>query len=341
MRQRAFAVLLFLISGCAPAWAQAPDLIRLAPPDSGVLAGINLAQIRASDVGKSLLAKATSESSELKTLLATAGFDPLRDVDEIVIASPANSPKARGVFLLGGSFDPTRFAELAVAPGMSAETWHGVQVLTKQQEQPVAMACLNRTLIVGGDPETVRTTLARRNQAPGPRVELAAKAAEMRAAYDIWFVSHVSPADLTANAPDTHIAANPQLDLMRSIEQASGGLKFGSDFTMAADLTARTPKEAEDIAAALRLFIGLAASNQRDSKQAAAILEKLALATEGNTVKMSFSIPQAELVKSIEAAMERVRQTAPAAPAPPPPTDVKVYSSPKDMGVVTIAPPKP
>ena len=49
----------------------------------------------------------------------------------------------------------------------------------------------------------------------------------------------------------------------------------------------------------LRLFIGLAASNNRDAKQAAAILEKLVLRAEGNSVKLSFSIRRRELERLI------------------------------------------
>jgi hypothetical protein len=334
MRYRAFAILTAAILGCAPAWADGPDLIRFVPPDSGVLIGINLEQIRASKFGQTLLAKTGAGNAQLKAFIALAGFDPLKDINEIVIASPAKGQKTAGLFLLSGSFDPTRFAELAVAPGMSATQWHGVQVITREQEQPVAMACLDASLILGGDPETVRATIARRSQASGPGAELAGKAARMRAAHDIWLVSMVPPGGLTGNA---------QPGMLQSVEQASGGLKFGDELAITADLTTHTPKDAEAMAAAMRLFAGLAASNQRNSKQAAAILEKLVLRTEGNSVKMSLRIPEAEMEKAIETAMASARQvSAPGGSAPaaaPVPTELKVYSSPKDMGVVTLPPP--
>ncbi len=337
---RDFAVLLSLLSSCFLGWAESPDLVRFAPPDSGVLIGVNLEQIRSSDLGKSLLAKANLESAGLQKFIAMSGFNPLRDIGEILISAPAKGQKGRGLFLLSGSFDPTRFAELAVQPGMSASTWRGVQIITKKQEQPLSLACLNSTIVVGGDPESVRTAIARRSNGGGPDPELAAKAAEMRAANDIWLVSRVSPADLTDKVPAGAVAGNPQLELLRSVEQASGGMKFGPDLLLTADLTAHTPKDAETIASTMRLFIGLAASSQRDAKQAGAILEKLALRAEGNSVKLSFSIPQAELTKSIESAMTRAAQVRLPEPPRPEPTGVTIYSSPKDMGVKELPPQK-
>ncbi|HEX8983999.1 MAG TPA: hypothetical protein VF767_01155 [Bryobacteraceae bacterium] len=347
MRQRVFGILLSVIPACVLAWAGTPELVRFAPLDSGALIGINLEQIRASSLGKTILAKAASDNADLKKFIALAGFDPLRDIDEILIAAPGRNDKARGLFLLRGRFDPTRFAELALQPGMNAGAWHGVQVITKQQEQPVALACLSASLLIGGDLESVRATISRREKGSGPGAELAAKAAGMREANDIWFVSQVPPAGLTGGARASEAAENPQVQLLRSIEQASGGLKFGTNLVLAADLTTHTPQDAQSLTAVMRLFIGLAASNQRDSKQAGAILEKLALKAEGNSVKLAFSLPEAELMKSIEMAINQAqarmsarRESAPPPPPPSKPTEVKIYSSPRDMGVVVLPAPK-
>ena len=344
MRNRP-ALLLFilpLISVLACAADQA--LLRFAPPDSGVIIGLNLERILASGFGRSLASQAKLDSPEVKKFVASVGFDPFKDIHEVLIAAPAKNQKGRGLFLLRGAFDPTKFAELAVQPGLTAAMYRGVQILTKnQQEQPLSMACLDASTILGGDPESVRGAITRRDQGPGPDAALTAKALAIGAENDIWFVSHVSPAALTGDAP-TAGAAGPQMELLRSIEQASGGVKFGTDFVLAADVTTKTSKDAESIAAMLRLFIGLAASNKRDAKQAAAILEKLVLRAEGNSVKLSISIPQAELEKSIQQAME-ARKNALSAMAgepvisqPPPPTGVTIYSSPRDMGVVKLPP---
>lgn len=347
---------------CAFAWGADPALMNFAPPDSGVVIGINLDQIKASDLGQTIVSKL--DNADLKKFVATIGFDPLRDLHEILIAAPARNQKSHGLFLLRGAFDPARLAEVAAKqPGMTASNYRGLVIMTTngQGSEPMSLVCLNNSLMVGGDPESVRTAVSRNGAGPGPNPDLASKAAEMSLGYDIWLVSRVSPADFTGDAPATKFGGGVQMELLRSIEQASGGIKFGTNIVIAADLTTHTPKDAEGIASVLRLIIGLAASNQRNAKQAAAILEKLSLNADGNSVKLSFSMPQAELAQAVrssfESMMSQVKSgathgssqgTRPAGvvwPSPagvvrpkPQPTGVTIYSSPRDMGTVTLPP---
>ncbi len=311
-----------------------------------MIIGINLEQIKASSFGKIILSKL--DNADFKKVVASVGFDPLRDLHEILIAAPAGKQKSHGLFLLRGAFDPTQFAELTVQPGVTASTYQGVQILTMkgQAQQPMCLARLNGSLIVGGDSESVRAAISRRGEGPGPNAELAAKSAEMSLLYDIWLVSRVSPADLTGNAPEAKLGGGVQMELLRTVQQASGGIKFGPNMLITADLTTRTPKDAEGIAAMLRLLIGLAASNQHDAK-AAAVLQKIALKADGNSVKLSFSIPEAELAQAVQSAMDGMKQQmktgstqAAVAQPKPEPTGVTIYSSPKDMGIVTLPAPK-
>ncbi|MGE5646870.1 MAG: hypothetical protein ACM336_13875 [Acidobacteriota bacterium] len=346
MRNRPFA-LFALLPLCAVACAAESPLLRFAPPGSRVLVGINLRQVKASAIGQAIVSEASAkmEAGASDKFIAATGIDP-RDIDEVLIASPERS---RTVFLMRGSFDPTRFAEMAAGPDMTASMFQGVQILApaRQQQQPMAFACLSNTLIAGGDPAMLRSVIAARDSGPGPGAALEARAAELAAAHDIWFVSITPPVGLAGGIASGKAADNPQMQMLRSIEQASGGVRLGPTLDVAADLTTRTPEDAQNIAAALQLLIGLAAQGNRNSKQAAAILEKLALRAERNTVKLAFSIPEDELKKSVQAAVESARRRAQAAtapraatPAPAAPAGVTIYSSPKDMGVVTLPPPK-
>lgn len=342
-------VLLFALAASG-ALAADPALIALAPADSSVLIGINVRELLTSDFGREIMGQVRLNNPELKQFIQKAGFDPFRDISEVLIAAPAQAgkQKSRGLFIIRGSFDPTRFAELAVDPTLSAITFRGVTILTKKQAEPMSIACLDRSLMVGGDPESVRSAISRRGAPVGLDVAFVAKAVSLSRTYDIWLFSRVSPAMLAAEMPNAPAAAGPQMELIKSIEQASGGFKLGTDLLLAAEITTKTPKDAENIAAVVRMIVGLAASNGRDAKKAAALLEKLALRTDGNTVSLSLTIPEAELRKTLQASMQAMTKpaAAPAAePAPEPvpaaPTEIKIYSSPKDMGTVTIPPPKP
>jgi hypothetical protein len=331
----------FVLLGGLCLWAAEPSLLDLAPPESDLLVGLSLENIRGTDLGQFLLLQVKPDNPQFKAFVAKAGFDPLRDVDEILLAAPAKGGKSRGLLLARGAFDATRFAELAVEPGTSTSAYRGVQILTRQegQDEPLATALLSPSLIAGGDPESVRAAIERRRQNQRLQPRLAVKAADMALANDFWLVLNAPPTEFTGGTSPLETGA--MADLVQSVEQASAGVKFGTDLLVSADIQTRTPKDAAGLAAALRLFIGLAASSQRDAKQAGAILEKLKLRAEGNAVRLWMSVPEAEIASSIRAALTEAAKPKPAegqqAQAPPPePEGVTIYSSPKDMGTVTI-----
>ena len=324
--------------------ARATDasLLDLAPPEADLLVGLSLDRIRGTDLGQFLLLQVKPDSPQFRMFVQKAGFDPLHDVDDILLAAPAKNPKSRGLLLARGTFDATRFAELAAEPDAQVASYRGVQIVTRkgELEEPLATAFLSSSLIAAGDPESVRALIERRGRSQHLQPRLAVKAADMALANDFWVVLSASPAEFSGGS--SGFGSGPMADLVQSIEHASAGVKFGTDLLVSADIAAHTPKDAEGLTAALRLFIGLAASSQRDAKQAGAILEKLKLHAEGNTVKLWLAVPQAEIASSIRAALEAAAHPNPAEQPPPPPepTGVTIYSSPKDMGVVTLPPVK-
>lgn len=321
--------------------AAGPDLLALAPPDSALLVGINLEQIKSSKLGQSLFSQMKIENSDLKQWMDASGFDPLRDVREILIATPAVNRKARGLFFVRGSFDAARFAALARRPGVSLATYQGVSIFTKKQQEPVSLACLDSSLVIGGDPESVRTAVARRGGSGGPDPALAAKANELRRGQDIWVVARVSPSELAGDVPVPEFAGALQGDFVKSVRRFSGGLKFGPELLLSADLVTRTAEDAAGIAAALKMLLGLATSDRQNANSLAPLLEKLNLRADGDTVKIALAVPEEQLAQlfqsSLQGLMQGARKTA-AAPAPPAPprNDVIIYSSPKDMGVVKV-----
>jgi hypothetical protein len=310
-----------------------PSLLRYAPPDTSFILGVNFRALVESPVGMAAIAQAKS-GAELARFIAETGFNPLEDIDEIVIAGEANKAKNSGSILVRGRFDPAGLERLSTQQ-FSAADYQGVRVFTRTVDEPFSVALLSRALLVAGDPERVRQTI-RRGPGPGLAPELAAKAAELSAMH-VWFAAVIPTSALAS--PDLPQGINPEL--AKAIRQISGGITFGNDVVFACDLLARTPKDAESIAGIVRMFIGLAASSNRDAKEAAAVLEKLSIRTEGPSVRLGLTIPQAELVRWAQQARERAAASqAPARPAPPPPSGVTVYSSPQDMGVVTLPPPK-
>jgi hypothetical protein len=310
--------LLFCAVSISVANADEPSLLRLAPPDSEVLIGINVQQIRESDFGKMIASQAAvSGNPQFKAFSEKAGFDPLKDLNEVLITAPAKQ-KPNAFLMMRGRFDAAKLQKLATEGGMKASEYLGVTIMSKpeQQEGLSAVAVINSSLIVGGDLAGVRAFVARfasGREPAGLSPAVAAKAAEVSKANDIWVLLHA--------APSTFVPAGaiqgPMGDLVQSIEQVTLGLKFGSDIVLALDAVTHTPKDAEGLAGAVRMFSGMAAANQQGNKQVAALLQRLKVDSDGNTAKLSLAIPEAEAEAAIrDAITSKAKASQQSAPAP-------------------------
>jgi len=292
-----------------PAAAPAADssLLKLAPADTEALIGINIRQILASDFGKMVMAQmAGAGNPQVKAFSDMAGFDPARDLDEILIAAPAKQ-NPNVLLLVRGKFDATKLAQLAAMGGMKGADYKGVQILAKPGQQGgfSAMAVMDPSLIVAGEEAGVRAFVDRHGEGAGPSATVAAKANEAWKANDIWMVVHAAP---SAFAPQ---GANPGAagKVMESIEQASLGVRFGSDIVIWVQAVTHTPEDASGLVSALQFFSSMAA-NQKNNPQATAMLQRLKIGSEGNTAKISLTIPEAEAEAAIRDAMAEGKKAA-------------------------------
>ncbi len=282
--------------------AQAADssLLRLAPADSEALIGINIRQILASDFGKMAMAQATAPSNpQVKAFADMAGFDPMHDLDEVLIAAPAKqNPSA--LFLLRGKFDVAKLAGLAAMGGMKAADYKGVQIMVKSGQKGgfSAVAVIDPTLIVGGDEAAVRAFVDRHGESAGLGEAITAKAGEASKANDIWMVVHAAPSAFAPQGGNPGAAGK----VMESIEQASLGVKFGSDIVIWVQAVTHTPEDAAGLVSALQFFSGMAAG-QKSNPQMTAMLQKLKIGSEGNTAKISLTIPEADAEAAVRDAM--------------------------------------
>ncbi|HXN48885.1 MAG TPA: hypothetical protein VN893_19700 [Bryobacteraceae bacterium] len=296
---------LIALLSCAlliPAAAPAADssLLRLAPADSEALIGINIRQILASDFGKMVMAQMAGPSHpEVKAFSDQAGFDPMRDLEEVLIAAPAKqNPSA--LFLMRGKFDVAKLAQLAAMGGMKGADYKGVQVMVRSGQKGgfSAVAVMDPTLIVGGDEPGVRAFVDRSGTGAGLGEEIAAKASEASKANDIWMVVHAAPSAFSPQGANPGAAGK----VMESIEQASLGVKFGSDIVVWVKAVTHTPEDAAGLVSALQFFSSMAAS-QKSNAQMTAMLQRLKIGSEGNTAKISLTIPEADAEAAVRDAM--------------------------------------
>ena len=75
----------------ASAWAAAnPQLLRLLPPDTKAIAGMDVAHAKASTFGQFMMSQA-GPAADLDKLKASTGFDPRTDLLELVAGSVSNN----------------------------------------------------------------------------------------------------------------------------------------------------------------------------------------------------------------------------------------------------------
>jgi hypothetical protein len=328
---------LVLLISASVAGAVDPALLDRVMPEAKVFVGINFAGISTSPLGRMALAQSESGSEQIKALTRTIGFDPLKDLREILIASTGESKDSRSLVLLRGTFP--KIEALALAAGTPQQSYQGIPVLSmKQQKSLTMLALLDPSMIAVGDQKSVQAAIDRRGVNVGLDSGLVARVQEMSRQYDFWMVGKVPEGALpAAGAPGQQFGGLLQGDIVKSIVEFGAGVKLGPELMIAGEAVTKTGKDATALVDVLKFFIGMAQMSAQKGPQTAnsmAFLEKLNLRVEGNVAKMSLTIPAAELEKAVQAAITQAMQQAPA--VAPPDGGIVIHSSPRDMGTQVI-----
>src|SRR5437763_7713041 len=107
------ATLATVLTGVLPIRAADPQLLSLVMPDAKVLAGVNVDQAKTSPFGQYVLSQMQSQDAHLKELTTLTGFDPTRDVHEVLVASSGDPNQQTGLAVARGNFDPARILAAA------------------------------------------------------------------------------------------------------------------------------------------------------------------------------------------------------------------------------------
>jgi len=92
---------------------RAADLDPYLPEDTESILNINVRQLLDSELFKKHLLDVAQEAlrgnDQLQDILNDLGFDPFKDLDRVVIASPIGTEKDRGLIIVHGRFDVAKF----------------------------------------------------------------------------------------------------------------------------------------------------------------------------------------------------------------------------------------
>src|SRR5882724_1734954 len=109
-----------------------PSLLRLVMPDAKVVAGLQVTQTKNSLFGQFVLSHMQVEDESFKKFMTQTGFDPRRDVSEIVMASnwEQATPESRWLVVARGNFNLSSITSAATANGGAIVAFQGVNILT-------------------------------------------------------------------------------------------------------------------------------------------------------------------------------------------------------------------
>src|SRR5437764_4969395 len=106
------ATLLTAFSGVLS--AADPGLMNLVMPDAKILAGVNVQQAKGTQFGQFVLNQLQTEDAQMQKLVTLTGFDPRRDVTELLLASQGTPGVRTGLALALGTFDADKIIALAI-----------------------------------------------------------------------------------------------------------------------------------------------------------------------------------------------------------------------------------
>ena len=328
-------VLIAVLAAGSLASADELTPLQLAMPDAPIVMGINFDRIRVAYAGSRYRELLTPEyqaqyDQRLKAAKDILGYD-LSQLHELVISvrPGPGSTSAQGVAILRAPFDPDHLpAMLSLLPTQKS-SFEGVPLLLTKADKgaPLAIAFPGRTMVLFGDPVSVRAAISRWKSGSASHSPLLAKAEEMNRTTHVWCLARdlqsVMPHDAAgAKGADAMQAA------LQSVEQITVAMTLAPGFQASVDLLTHSAKDAAGLQGAASIGMALAMSQPAPQKTKD-LLKGIAITSQDRTVRVSLTISEE---KVIEALKEQMKQAVPAGvvvPKDSSDTQVLVLPSPR------------
>ena len=307
------------------ATAADPTLLRMVMPDAKVIAGIQVDQTKNSLFGQYVLSHMQVDDQGFRKFVTQTGFDPRRDVSEVLMSSnwESNSPQSRWLVTARGVFDPGRIGQLAQSKGAVLSNFQGVDILVNSPhtnpEIQNGIAFVDGSTAVIGDVNSIKAAIDRLKSGASPSGPLVAKVTELSSKNDFWFATLVPVSEFANTMPDPNLSGAMKGNLLAAINQASGGIRFGDSVTISGEAITRSEKDAQALVDVVKFVAGLVQLNRQNNPaagQVATLLDTLDCKTSGNITTISLVIPELQLEQMLEMMRQQAHPHKQAAPQP-------------------------
>jgi len=261
-------------------------LARLIPHDATMLAGIRMDAVRTTPLFQKLIAGRSLP--QLDDFAHDTGFDPRRDVHELLVASDGKDM----IVTARGTFNEHGFA------GSAKQSYKGFNLYTRGQR---GVALIDASTAVAGTLPAVKAALDhyKSGDRSGP-AELLARVRQIPARNQVWSVSNGFESLLTAGIPETGNAANVGR-ILRTLENTTfaADLRAGVDGYLAG--TCRTEQDAKNLGDTARGLIGLGRLSVPEKQpDLLRLWDGIKVDQQQRTVNITVAVPEDLLEKMLD-----------------------------------------
>jgi len=288
------ATLVTVFAGTLPAVDQ--NLLNLVMPNATVVAGINVLTAENSPFGQYVLSQFANNANVTVTV-SKLGFDPTKDVTEVLTASSGVAGSHSGLVMATGTFNVSAITTAAVTGGATTETYKGVALLEDPQQMG-AVAFLGSTVVVAGDVASVKAAIDRQAAPQALPGALLSQIKNLSATEDAWFVTAVPVSTLLGPnalvAPGLSSDKKAQLNIISQVQSASGGVKFGANVAFNGVAQADNAQDATNLAGLVQLMANMLQLQGSSNPNAAVVGKAITVSSSGTAVTVSLTLPQAQ-----------------------------------------------
>jgi hypothetical protein len=282
---------LLLIACAAPAYcADSNDLLALIPPDAKIVFGLHVHAVLDSTLARGItsqmhISSAQLPEAEIAKIIPVTGFDPLTDLDEVVVASTGEGPNPPMLVVARGTFDLTRLTT-------RGKLYHGVRlIVTESGNEDTGFAFVDGSTVMTGDLAEVKAAIDRRYSTKGYDQVRWAQLADFRDKYAVWGVAD-RPANLVKKMPTYTVA--PTLD---AIDRIQFGVSFAKGMEIVAELHPRSDDDVAPLTESLKLIETMVKASRPSLDDGTTIGIETA---DNGTMKLTVALSDEQLAKAIQ-----------------------------------------
>jgi hypothetical protein len=258
--------------------AAGDSALNFLPADTKVVIGIRVSAIRESALFRDAGTDAQKLGEDWMKLVAITGFDPIHDIDEILIFSSADNEKAAALMAVRGRFNLERL-------GAGAKRYHGIAMVGEGAGGTSVLALLDATTAVAGEAPAVRAAIDRRGHGAPLDPQLAARVQSLAGRFDIWG---------TGERPEGFVAPTGKREDLDSIDRFEFGIRISKGLEIGAEVHAKSSKDAEKLAESVAMLQAMMIGREPAAP-------KFAVQVKDGTIKFSLAVSEDDLKQAIAA----------------------------------------